>query len=308
MRVFVAGATGVAGRRLIPLLTSSGHDVTAVARSAERGAMLERNGAKPLNIDLFDPAAVRVAVAGHDAVINVATHIPPASKAFLPGAWRENDRIRREVSRNLVDAAIAGGASRVIQESFAGLYPDRGDDWIDETVEPQPASHVRSTLDAERQALRFTASGGTGVVLRFAQFCGPEASYTVDMVDFARKGVASTFGAPDDFISSIQLDDVATAVVAALKVDSGLYNVGDDEPVRRRAYFASLANALGVRAPWLAPAWVAGLFGSIGRTVARSQRLSNARFKAASGWAPRYRSIADAWPDVVAQIQRRSKR
>ena len=304
MHVFVTGATGVIGRRVVPLLVEAGHEVTAVARSAERGAAIQNQGARPVQVDLFDPSAVRGAVAGHDAIVNLATHIPPSSKAFVRSAWRENDRIRREVSRNLVDAALAAGASRLVQESFIGLYPDRGEEWIDETVEPRPTSHVLSAMEAERQAQRFRESGGTSVVLRYALFYGPDSSYTIDTVAWARKRVAATFGKREDFVSSIHLDDAASAVVAALKVPSGTYNVGDDEPVRRRAYFQALARALGVAEPWLPPAWMGGLFGSVAKTIGRSHRMSNAKFKRASGWVPRYPSVVAGWPVVVASMHR----
>src|SRR5262245_17489524 len=105
MKVFLTGATGVIGRRAVPLLISAGHAVTAVARSPERAAELARSGASPVQIDLFDAAAVRAAVAGHEAVVNLATHIPSNSRMMLPGAWRENDRIRSEASASLSEAA-----------------------------------------------------------------------------------------------------------------------------------------------------------------------------------------------------------
>jgi uncharacterized protein YbjT (DUF2867 family) len=114
MRIFVAGATGVIGRRIIPRLTADGHQVTAVARTPTKRDSLLRHGARPVDVDLFDSAALRETVAGHDVVINVATHIPPSSRAFFPSAWRENGRIRHVASSTLVDAAITGGASRFI--------------------------------------------------------------------------------------------------------------------------------------------------------------------------------------------------
>src|SRR5262249_23287362 len=135
MRILVTGATGVIGRRVIPLLVQRGHEVTAVARSAEKAERLRRAGATPVVLDLFDRDAVGRAVAGHEVVINLATHIPSSTTAmFLPGAWRENDRVRREGSAILVDAAIAGGATRFVQESFAPIYADSGDRWIDEEM------------------------------------------------------------------------------------------------------------------------------------------------------------------------------
>src|SRR5512142_3230666 len=97
LEIFLAGATGVLGRRVVPLLVGAGHRVTGVARSAEKEAALTAMGALPARVDLFDPREVASAVRGHDVIINLATHIPPSSRALLPWAWRENDRVRREI-------------------------------------------------------------------------------------------------------------------------------------------------------------------------------------------------------------------
>src|SRR5437588_3795696 len=108
MKVFVAGATGVLGRRAVARLVEAGHDVTAVARGPEKAALVRGLGATPVEVDLFDADAVAAAVVGHDVVCNLATSIPPIRKAAMPSAWATNDRIRREASRNLVDGAMAG--------------------------------------------------------------------------------------------------------------------------------------------------------------------------------------------------------
>ena len=302
MKLFVSGATGALGKQLVPLLVAAGHDVSAVARTPEKAAVLERAGARPVTVNLFDAAAVRAAVAGHEAVVNVATHIPPAAKALLPGAWRENDRIRREASKNLVEAALAAGAARFVQESFAPMYPDRGDAWIDETVPVTPAPYSRSTVAAEEQAHHFTRSGGAGVVLRFGYFYGPEAGFTRDTIASVRKGRAPVFGKGEGFFSSIHLDDAAAAVVAALGVPAGTYNVVEDEPLRRRAYFDALAEALGVPPPKFLPAWLAPLTGNLGEQLSRSQRIANGKLRAASGWAPKYPSVREGWPAVVTAL------
>jgi len=301
MRIFVTGATGVVGRRAVPLLVAAGHRVTAVARSAEKAAAVERTGARAVRVDLFGADAVRSAVAGHEAVINLATSVPPSSRMLLPGAWKEMDRIRRDASAILVDAALAGGARRFVQESFAPVYADAGDAWIDESSPVKPAGYNRSTLDAERSADRFTRGGGIGVALRFAYFYGPDAGgATLDMIGFVRKGW-SPAPAPDGFISSISHDDAATAVVAALGVPAGIYNVVDDEPLRRREFFGSMAAALGVAPPRFLPRWTARLMGGPGETLARSLRISNRRFREAARWAPRYASARDAWPALLRE-------
>jgi nucleoside-diphosphate-sugar epimerase len=304
MRIFVTGATGVIGRRAVPALVAAGYAVTAVGRTPAKRAALERAGATAVDLDLFDPAAVRAAVDGHEVVVNLATAIPPANRAMLLGAWRENDRIRTEGAANLVDAAIAAGATRFVQESFAPMYAGAGEDWIDEESPLDPAPHSRSTLDAEASAARFTAAGGAGVVLRFGFFYGADGSLAEDAIRLVRRGLAPTIGKAEDFMATIHHDDTGTAVVAALAVPAGIYNVVDDQPMRRRAHFDALADALRVARPRVPPAWLAGVTGSLGKTLSRSLRVSNRKFKEASGWSPRYPSARDGWRAVAEEVQR----
>src|SRR5215217_2235934 len=107
MRIFLTGATGVIGRRVVPLLIAGGHKVTGIARTPAKRQQLERAGATAAGVNLFDAASVRRALAGYDAVINLATHMPSSSwRIFMPWAWKENDRLRRDASANLVDAAV----------------------------------------------------------------------------------------------------------------------------------------------------------------------------------------------------------
>ena len=274
MRVFLSGASGVIGRRIVPLLVKAGHDVTAAARSPARREALLRAGVRPVSVDLFDRRRLTAAVAGHDAVVNLATHIPHSmARMLVPGGWRENDRIRRVGSANLVDAALVVGVDWFIQESFAPIYVDQGDDWIDEDAPVRPARYNRTVLDAEESVRRFNAGGGTGVALRFAAFYGPDAFQLGEMVRFVRHGWAPLFGPAGSYFSSVSHDDAAAAVVAALAIPAGIYNVADDQPLRHREFVDALADAIGARHPRLAPAVLANLGGSLGRLIARSQRI-----------------------------------
>lgn len=303
VRIFVTGATGVIGRRVVPMLVSAGHEVTAIGRNPERRAALERAGATVASLDLFDRSAVHRAVAGHDVVINLATHIPSSVlRMLLPGAFHENDRVRREGSANLVDAAIAAGVSRVIQESFALIYEDGGARWLDESAPVRPVNYNRTVLDAEHSAERFGASGGVGVVLRFAGFYGADSRFIHDMLKMMRMGMAPLPGRADAYASSISHDDAASAVVAALGVPGGIYNVSDDEPLVRADYFAALAEPFGMRAPKATPAWITAMMGSMGELFARSQRMSNRKLRAC-GWAPRYPSAREGFR-AMAEVER----
>jgi 2-alkyl-3-oxoalkanoate reductase len=302
MRIFLTGATGVVGRRVVPILLGTGHQVTALGRSPDKRAALERMGASPVELDLFAPEAVQRAVKGHEAVINLATHIPASTaRMLLPGAWRENDRIRRDASRILVDAAIKAEAGFFIQESFAPIYEDGGDQWIDESWPIRPVAYNRSVVEAERSASRFSERGGTGVVLRFGMFYGADAFTARDLVQLVKKGWAPVFGA-NSFISSISHDDAATAVVAALGVGAGIYNVTDDAPMRRREWADALATALGAPAPRLPPSWLGRIGGSMMELLGRSQRISNRKLRQAAGWAPQYPSVREGWRAVVAEL------
>jgi len=117
-------------------------------------------------------------------------------------------------------------------------------------------------------------------------------------------GIAPIFGHPDGFMSSPWTDDAATAVVSALDVPAGVYNVTDDQPVRRREAFDALAAALGVKPPKPLPQMITKLSGSLGETLGRSLRLSNEQFKSATGWTPRVKTVLEGWPLLVEELER----
>ena len=296
MRILVAGASGVIGQRAVPLMLACGHQVTALGRSRDRLARLAQEGATATTVDLFDPVAIRNAMAGHDAVVNLATHIPGSFvRAFIPGAWAENDRIRKVGSSILADAAIELGVPRFVQESFALTYPDSGVNWVDETIAVQPTRYNRTVLDAEASAMRVTRAGACGVALRFALLYGPGDRFTREVFHYVARGWIPLLGRPDGYVSMVTQDDAASAVVAALKAPAGVYNVVDDEPLTRRELGDTIASIIGARPPKLPPAWLARFGGSIGETLARSLRLSNRKLRATGLWEPRYSSGLEGW-------------
>ena len=302
MKIFVAGATGVVGRRAVRALVEAGHEVTGVARSEEKAELLRGLGATPAPVDVFDPGALKEAVAGHDVVINLATHIPPVSKAALPGAWNENARLRTEGATNLADAALAAGAGRYIQESIAFSYPDSGDRWLDEDTPLDMPAFGESVGVAEAQAARVTEAGAVGVVLRFGQFYAAEAAHTLAMAKAARRRLSPAMGPADGYLASIHAEDAGRAVVAALDAPAGTYNVTDDEPVTRAEFDQIVAKALGVKPPRRVPPALAKAGGSKMRFLTRSQRVTNRRFKEATGWSPTYSSIREAWSAIAREL------
>jgi nucleoside-diphosphate-sugar epimerase len=302
VRIFVTGATGVIGRRAVPMLTAAGHRVTAAGRNPARLAALEMSGARTVTLNLFDREAVRRTVRDHDVVVNLATHIPSTMRIMFPGAFRENDRVRREGSANLVDAALEAGVARYIQESFAPIYDDGGDRWLDESSPLRPVPYNRTVLDAERSAERFRECGGAGVVLRFALFYGPDCRAMLDTLPMLRRGIAPLPGRGDAYISAVSHDDAARAVITALEIPPGTYNVTDDEPLVRADYFAAFADAFGLPHPKPMPSWLPKLMGSLGELLGRSQRMSNAKLRAC-GWEPRYPNVYEGFCAMAAELR-----
>jgi nucleoside-diphosphate-sugar epimerase len=308
MKVFVAGATGVLGRPTVRALVEAGHEVRGTARGGEKSALMRSLGAEPVAVDLFDLEAVKAAVSGSEAVLNFATKIPPIMRMRWKGAWKENDRLRTEGSRVLVDAALAAEASVYIQESITFIYRDGGDEWLDEDS-PLSISWValQSMMNGERETERFSAGGGRGISLRFSGFYAPHAKSTLDSVGMARRRLLPVPGDGSNYFSSIHVDDGAAAGVAALGAPAGVYNVSDDEPLRMRNYGRALADAFGFGPPRRVPKWLFRLVGGGPvKYILSSQRVSNERFKKITGWSPKYPSAREGWQQIAAELGERA--
>jgi nucleoside-diphosphate-sugar epimerase len=185
MKVLVIGTTGAIGGHAVPALVHAAHTVTALARTPEKAARLSQQGASPITISIFDRTALTESFKEQDVVVNLATAIPPTAKFLQTKAWTENDRVRKQGSAAIIDAAIAAGVERVVQESVSMIYPDRGDGWIDEACPPDPFPMAQANLAAEANANRFTRADGTGVVLRFGWFYGPGATHSEEFFTLA---------------------------------------------------------------------------------------------------------------------------
>ena len=195
-RILVTGATGVLGRELVPLLEATGHDVVDPSH---------------YELDLFDGAAVRRAATGAHAIYHLATRIPRPERAHDREAWRENDRLREEAARLLVDAALAADVVAYVQPTIAFVYPDGPAD--EETAVDHVDAVLASALAAERETARFAAAGRRGVVLRLGLLDGP--------------GTGSAM--PDGrFGATLHVSDAGAALLAASRLPSGIYNVVRD--------------------------------------------------------------------------------
>ncbi|AEH10664.1 NAD-dependent epimerase/dehydratase family protein [Candidatus Protofrankia datiscae] len=301
MLVFVTGATGALGRHAVRKLIEAGHDVHGVARDQGRAQRLAAAGVTPVALDLTDPVQVRTTIERiqPDAVAHLATHIPLPPAAILPGGWKQNDVLRRDVSRHLVDAALATAVSRYIQESITLIYRDGGTSWLDEDAPLANGPQERTVAASAAQVERVRVAGRAGVLLRFGSFYGPDDAMSTEMARRARAGKPAVPGPAGAYLSPIHVADAASAVVAALDAPPGTYNIVDDEPATRAEFAEVLAHVYGVDRVRLIPAWPLRLSPRT-RTVTRSQRVSNRRFRETTGWKPEFPSGAAGWATIAA--------
>lgn len=286
MRVFVAGATGVLGTAAVRRLVSSGHEVTGIVRSDEKRRLLYTLGAEAAQVDLYDAAAMRAAIEGHDVVCNLATHIPSGLKALRGSAWRENDKIRTEGSAVLAKAAADCGALRLIQEAISLVYADAGQEWITEKSTVAASKFTSSSLAATDNAMGFADQYRFAVVLRFGMFYGADA-LTRWQLERVKRGKPVLSGDPAGYISPITVEDAAGAVVAALAAPSGTYNVAGP-PALRGEWARALGTAAGVDgSAKFFPPLTNRLLGKRAEVLGRSLRISSDAFHTATGWRAR---------------------
>src|SRR5436305_2802811 len=259
MRIFVSGAAGLIGSRLVQLLLAAGHDVSAHARSEESAQPLREAGAGVALADVYDAEMLRAAVGmgQPEVVMHQLTALPRRfDRARMAEQLAENDRVRVEGTRNLVEAAQAAGASRIIAQSIAFTYAPVGERVKDEDAPlyvdaPAPwGATVAAAAELERQVTH--AEGLEGVVLRYGQLLGPGTGFDSDGGQFAdsiRARAMPLVGESRGTWSFTHVDDAAAAAVAALAAPPGIYNVVDDEPVEAREWLPKVARALDAPEP-----------------------------------------------------------
>jgi nucleoside-diphosphate-sugar epimerase len=304
MRVFVAGATGVLGRRLVPALAAAGHQVVGSTRDAGKADQLRATGAAPVVLDPLDQDAVATAVAAArpEVVMHQLTALATAGGNLrrFDQEFASTNRLRTEGLDYLLAAAVAAGASRFVAQSFTGWPNERTGGPVkteQDPLDPHPAAGSRRTLAAIRQleSAVVGADGIDGLAMRYGLFYGPGTGLALDGVicELVRKRRLPVVGGGQGVWSFVHLEDAASATAAAAERGApGLYNIVDDEPARVAEWLPYLAEAIGAKPPRRVPAWlVRPLLGEHGVSMMTAVRgSSNAKAKQELGWQLRYPS------------------
>ncbi len=302
MRVLVAGASGVLGRRIVQQLVARGHAVVGLARSETAETTVRSLGGEPRRADLFDTDAVVQAANGCDIIIRAATAIPTKVRTG-PSDWAMNDRIRREGTRSLVEAAGRVGAQAFLQESVVWAVGTLDGRPFDEDAPPASDPVLASALDGERIAREVGASQGFDTLtLRCGGFYSADGWHTRILAESIAKGRPVLIGRDSPVWSLIHTDDAARAFVAAAEAPkTGVWHVVDDRPVSLVDFLGEMAKRLGVRPPRRMPRWLARMFlGRYGtRILSSSFSTSNARFRQEFRWRPSFPTYAEGVAEVV---------
>ncbi|HEX8858764.1 MAG TPA: NAD(P)-dependent oxidoreductase [Actinomycetes bacterium] len=295
MRVFVAGASGAIGSRLVPQLIDQGHRVVGTYNSPGNAERVRALGAEPVQLNLLDPGAVRKAVldAQPDAIVHQATALADVRfSRNLDRTFAQTNRLRTEGTDALLAAAREAGVRRFVAQSFASARYARVGGPVkteDDPLDPTPLPSARESNAAMRYLDQAVTEAG-GIALRYGGFYGAANDALVEPV---RKRFLPIVGNGEGVSSFIHLDDAAAATVLALEHgEPGVYNVVDDEPAPAREWLPVLASVLGAKPPRHIPRWLARLIGGDVAVMmgTESRGASNAKAKRELSWTLRYPS------------------
>jgi nucleoside-diphosphate-sugar epimerase len=309
MKVFLAGASGALGKRLIPQLVERGHAVVGTTRTEAKAPLLSELGAEPVVVDALDREAVVEAViqAQPDAIVHQLTALNAVDFRKFEKSFELTNRLRTEGTDNLLAAAHEVGVAHFVAQSYAGWpYARTGGLVKDERdpLDPHPAPQTRAALEAIRH-VETTVTDAGGIVLRYGGFYGPGTGLDAagEQLEAVRKRQFPLIGGGRGVWSFVHIDDAAAATVIALEHGRpGIYNIVDDDPAPVAEWLPYLAQVAGAKPPRHLPAWLARLVGGEHMVVMmeESRGASNAKARRELGWEPNRHSWRDGFREAVA--------
>jgi nucleoside-diphosphate-sugar epimerase len=307
MRVFVTGASGAIGMRLVPELIQRGHEVVGTHRSPQSAERLRAMGAEPVALDLLDAEAVRRAVveAQPDAIAHEATALSNVSDMTdFDRTFAETNRLRTEATDALLAAAREAPVRRFVAQSYASVQYAREGGWVkteEDPVDTDPVPTMRESVAAMRHLDEAVTEAG-GVALRYGAFYGADNDALVEPV---RDGQYPIVGDGAGVTSFIHLEDAAHATVLALESNrAGIYNVVDDEPAAASEWLPVLAEVLGAEPPQrVTPEQAREYAGeAVVMMATESRGASNEKAKRELGWTLRYPSWRDGFVAAYGSV------
>ena len=310
MRIFVAGATGAVGRRLVPRLIGNGHSVVGLTRTPAKAGFLRELGAEPVVADALDETAIRalVAAANPDVIVHQLTDLKGASDLRkFDRVFASSNRLRTTGTDHLLAAARDCGVKRIVAQSFCGWPYARvgGDVKVeDDPLDQDPPQELRGTLDAIRylEHAVTTTPGLVGVALRYGGFYGPDTGvFDPAMIERIRRRRMPLIGGGTAWWSFLHIDDAAEATAAAVERGAGIYNIVDDDPAPVHAWLTEIAAMLGAKRPFSVPAWLGRLAAGqhIVVMMTESRAGSNAKAKRELDWSPRHPSWRQGFAEII---------
>lgn len=304
MKVFVAGATGVLGRRVVQRLTGQTISVVALSRSANNSALLKNWDVEIREADLFNKEQLVEATKGCDAILHLATSVSKKVKPRLSD-WKLNDKIRIEGTANLIEAAKANGIKRFICAGITGLYAQQNGGWVS-TLTPLPDSQVPTVASAiSMEKMICDQMPDRSVIIRFGNFYSVDDFHTKNLVATILKGRMPMIGKGDFYTNYIHLDDAADAIVFTLKhfeaLKGNIVNATDGKPVLYSEMINTLYSILTNKKAFYLPAFLAKCL--IGKTgfafLTNSYRVGPDPLL--NGWKPKYTDFVKTISEAIEQ-------
>ncbi len=309
MHVFVAGASGVLGRAVIPRLAEAGHLVTGLARSPEKLLLVDKLGATAVRGDILDGDGIHRLLLDRrpDIVVNLATAIPLRLK-IDPRDWALNDRTRTTGTLNLARACEAASVGLLVQGSVGYLCASRGEGWITEESPRSTHPFLKATTEME-DIVR--AAKTPGVLLRLGALMSPDSWHTQQSVAALRHGMLPIIGDGSAYLSLIHAEDAAAAIACVAgqpdAAAGNTYNVSDEAPASMSEVFPYAAKLLGAPNPKSVPPFLAKIaIGSLTLDIlTASYRMDSAKIRTELGFIPLYPTYRETWEQLACALANR---